>query len=405
MNPTASLDRLRMQRRRRDRQKTLPYVVYSIRSGLGTVIALLLIVGAAYYTYLLQTDDAGYDVRWIALALIVPALAWCPIRTYLEEPDLVFLLPAEERMKRGYFREAVRAAWIGQSAVAALIWIALLPVLARHWPGYSFAAWAGIGLAMLAGKSALLYGAWQRRQWAGRIPRIAERAARPLLAAAAPAPLAYSLWPSMLFFLSAVALYLALLRVPERYPLHWLRLLEDERRARARRMQFFSWFVDVETAGGRTERRRLLDRLMPKTPFRRENAYVYLYTRVLLRSELWSMLLRLTGIGVVCIAVWSSVWLKAVTLVLMCWVTGVQLQALVRHHEHSDWLHVYPLPESLRVQAIGRVIRRVHLAAVVACGLALAVTAWPYGWLGAAAAGLSWLWMGRAVQRRAAERE
>jgi ABC-2 type transport system permease protein len=405
MIPLVSTNPFRVKRKKLFVKQILPYLIYSIRSGLGTVIGALLIVAAAYYGYLLQAEGISYDVRWIALLLIVPVLAWCPIRTYLVEPDLVFLLPAEERMKRGYFREAVRGAWLMQTAAAALIWIALFPVLDRHLPAFTLQTWAGTGAAIVLCKSALLYGSWQRRQWARNAHRIAERAAHPLLAASALAPLAFSFRPSMFFILSVTALYLALLRLPERFPLNWLRLLQDEQRARSRWMHFFSWFVDVETVSGRPERRRWLDRLIRTTAFRKENAYMYLYARVWLRSELWNMVLRLTLIGIVCIAVWNSIWLKAAALVFFCWVTGVQLQALFRHHEHSDWLHVYPLPEELRMRSIGRLIRRVHLASVIACGLALASTAWRFSWLAAAAAVLSWLLMGRAAERRAAMRD
>ena len=256
MIPLATTDPFLVKRKKQFLKKILPYLIYSFRSGLGNVIAALLIVAAAYYGYLLQAEGVGYDIRWIALLLIVPVLAWCPIRTYLEEPDLVFLLPAEERMQRGYFREAVRGAWLVQSAAAILIWLALLPVLDRHLPAFTLRTWAGTGAAILLCKSALLYGTWQRRQWVRNAHRIAERAAHPLLAAAALAPLAFSFWPSMCFILSVTALYMALLRLPERFPLNWLRLLQDEQRPRSRWMHFFSWFVDVETVSGRPERRR-----------------------------------------------------------------------------------------------------------------------------------------------------
>ena len=393
--------RLRKERRQAFFQEIAPYLRYAVRSGLGTLILILLIVAAACYTYLLQTEETGVDVRWIAFVLMVPLLALRPVRTYLKQPDILFALPAEGRMKREYFRGALRSSWISQSAAVAVLWGILLPLLARHVPGYSVAYWLQSGIALIGIKTVLLAGRWTGSQWVQPSWRRAERAACWLLAAAALLPLGFP-EPAAWVLLTALAcLYAVLLRVPERFAVNWLQLLEEEERTRSRWLHFFSWFVDVESVSGRPERRRWLDPLARRIPYGKEHSYEYLYMRVFLRSELWSMVFRLTIAGILFVAVWDSVWLKAFSFLFFAWVTGVQLSALYQHHVHSDWLHVYPLPEGLREQSIGRLIRRIHLAVVICLGAALVLAAWQWSWLAAAGVLLSWLLLGKQAKRMA----
>lgn len=392
-----SLASLHKERRQAFLKEIQPYISYAIRSGLGTVIAILLLVSTAYYAYILQADELGYDIRWLAVVLIFPFFILSPIRTYVKQADLLFLLPAESRAIPLFFQPAYRTAWYTQSVMLSLVWLLLVPLLHRHSEGglqHLSAALLFWG-AWFVYKGLLLYGRWQSSQWSRDALRKVEVLSRIVMGAVALLLLWYPTLPAFFLYAALAGLYLILIRLPERFRIHWIRLQQEEQRARARWLHFFSWFVDVDTITGRPERRRGLDVLLGWIRFRRESAYLYLYARVCLRTELWSMVYRLTLVGILLVVFLSNPWWKVGSFVFFSWVTGVQLRALYRHHTHTDWLHVYPLPAGLRERSIGKLILYIHLGILLGLGIALATTEWSWSWVIVVALGVSW-----AVHRR-----
>ncbi len=122
------LKELRRTRRGRFMGSMLPYVGYIIQSGVAMVFLFVLIVFSAWYTSLLQNVPEGIPIRWIMLAILLPAAVHSSFRTYLQTPDTIFLLPQGHRMKE-YF---------APSWVSGNVWkiIRLLFVLITLWPLY-----------------------------------------------------------------------------------------------------------------------------------------------------------------------------------------------------------------------------------------------------------------------------
>lgn len=402
MSTPTSLASLRKERRQAFLKEIQPYISYAVRSGLGTVIGIILLVSTAYYAYVLQVGELGYDIRWIAAVLLYPFFILSPIRTYGKQADLLFLLPAESWAIPLFFKPAYLAAWSTQSVALSLVWLILVPLLHRHSEGGLQHLSAALLLwgAWLLSKGLLLYGRWQSSQWSRGALRRVEVLSRPVMGAAALLLLWVPTLPAILLYAALAGLYLLLVRLPERFRIHWTQLQQEEQRARARWLHFFSWFVDVDTITGRPERRRALDVLLGWIRFRRESAYLYLYARVCLRTELWSMVYRLTLVGVLLVVFLSNPWWKVGSYVFFSGVTGVQLRALYRHHTHTDWLHVYPLPVGLRERSIGKLVLYIHLGILLGLGAALATTQWSWSWIVALTLGVSWV-----VHRRLASRD
>ena len=91
-----------------------------------------------------------------------------------------------------------------------------------------------------------------------------------------------------------IFVWLAAVHFVSKYVIGWDYLITKENQQQARLYAFFSWFVDVPQMGTRIARRSWISGLTRFIPFRQDAAYLYLYMKTLLRTELFAIVLRLT---------------------------------------------------------------------------------------------------------------
>lgn len=337
-----------------------PYLRYVISSGLAIFLFVFTIISIHYYAELLQQLPERFPVNWIAVFCLLPALAFNPIRTYLKRADIIFLLPAEFKLK-AYFGQAMSFSLIMQSVIVAFVWLVI-------WPLYRVSEGANPGLLVLilvllfVIKWTSLLGHWQELQLQERSHRTSYVLLRWLMTGA----LLYILFTfnpfkaAIVIALSLLA-YIASLRLSAKFAINWDHLIAVEEQQHAKYYSFLSWFVDTPQYQSKIHSRPLLSRLTNLLDFKQKNTYRFLYLKTFLRTDVYSVVLRLTLIGIAIVYLLENDILKGALFVLFGYIIGVQLSALEQHHRYSFWLQIYPLRREERINSVTAVIVRLHL--------------------------------------------
>ncbi|WP_274652597.1 ABC transporter permease [Paenibacillus humicola] len=364
-----SASALWLARVRAFRSESLPYFRDMARSGVPSVAMLLLLTGLAGYTQLLQNVPPSLPIAEIGTVLLTLAVCWSPLRTWLREADIVFLVPREAEMGL-YLRNSLRRSAGFGIARAAAVCAAYLPLYAH---GTGRLAPPAVLAAVLALKLANDAGAWQERRLVWSRPRRGMRLLRWAATAVALAALLKAApWFAAAYIAAAAALAALLYSRLQRYQLPWLRLIAEEARTRRRYYVFFSAFADVPAESARVSARRYASWAAGRIRYRHRSAFAYLYANTLIRTEIGGVVVRFTLFGTFAgwlaaySALWSG-WGAAGVFLLFVWLTGIQLGALAGAHRHSVWRHVYPLQETYRQAALLAIDR----IAMLACALVL----------------------------------
>ncbi|CAG7657405.1 hypothetical protein PAECIP111802_06715 [Paenibacillus allorhizosphaerae] len=343
-----------------------PYIGYALQSA-SLALVLVMLAGTYFYTRFLNQVPPEFPLLQVAALVLWPFLAVCPIRTYLKDADLMYLLPLETELAP-YMQQAVRRAFLAQSLLLLAVWMIL-------WPMYAVAAGSDtyrfiyVLAMLLIVKRVLLAVRWRELQLTERPPVILFT----LLRFVASAGFAYALmnlpvsW-SALSVSAGLLIYLAIGQLTGRRSLNWHGLLAAELKHRSFILRLLNLFIDVPGIHGRARARRAPRKLLNLAGGRRfapDSTYGFLYSRIWLRSEWFGITVRLTLIGALLTAVSSGPLLPAGVILLFAGIAAVQLKELQQMYRHSDWSYIYPLPPGLQDRSARTVRFRIHVGAMV----------------------------------------
>lgn len=359
-----------------------PYLFYALQSlSFASIIVVLLF--SYVYGQFLESLPEGFPLLLLACLILTPVLTASPIRTYLQAPDIIYLLPREAELA-DYFRAAQRRAFLTQLFGVAAAWLVAWPLVRISASGVSHSFLIGL-LLMAVLKRVLLHGEWLELHIAESPHRKAWSAVR--LAAAALlsyAVLKLPLYGGIMTAAGGSILYLlALSAARKRDPqLPWLHLIDRERHHRGVIYRLLNLFIDVPEVHGKARKRSAPRRLSAWLGFRPERAYLYLYSLVWLRSESYGIWMRLTVLGIALVAAWGDGVAGYLLWGFFAVVTAVQLGELQRTYRHSERSYLYPLPEEQREHAARTVRFTLHF---ISLALLTAAFAWSSSALVAAA--------------------
>ncbi|MCA0755359.1 ABC transporter permease [Paenibacillus sp. N4] len=373
MGAKQALEAIWAKRAKAFRKETLPYFRYMGQSGFPAFMSLLFISSAIGYFSLIRNLPEQFPVTAAGVISLTLAICWCPLRTWLEPGDTVFLMPRESDMG-GYIRRSLRHTSIGCAILAGIVLLLYLPIYRQG--AAPNGAWP-LTLAAAGLKAGNVWGAWRERRMAWPGMRLSMRVLRwALTALVLSVWLTNAAWQAALFTVISCLLFMLLHRLPVRHRLPWERLIFEEARTRKRYYVFFGMFIDVPTLPSRTARRSYAAWLLRFIPYAGRNTFVYLYAAALVRTEIGGIVVRLLALGCL-VTYWLADaaslagWGAMLVFVLFTGVAAVQLGSLRHVHRYSVWKHVYPLPEKQRVDQYALVDR----LALLVCSLLLWLSA------------------------------
>jgi ABC-2 type transport system permease protein len=361
------MDKLHLRQLRRQRQKLYwqsiaPYFRYV---G-GSLLGFILIVGFGFYAYGYFVDHlpAQFPVFIVIASLLTIPVQSGNNRTYLREADVVFLLRVEHHMS-SYLKPCIRSAYLWHMVWISLLWLILLP-LYQATQFHSFIEFLLVWLQLAILQGVVMVGVWQENCMQERRRRLILRWLRPvgiglLIYVAITQAILYSL---IAIGLASIAYLLSVSSITQ-YSVNWERLIELEQRSRSRWISFFQLFVEVPREHASVHHTYFLHRMSRLITFKKSNAYRYLYVLTYVRSNLFSLVMRLIGVGVILIIMLSQIWLKLILVAVFCYVIKLQLSELKQYHKNAAVSAVYPVHHLQREHSARSIARYVLVVSIV----------------------------------------
>jgi ABC-2 type transport system permease protein len=335
-------------------KEALQYGSYVARSGFLAFLFGAFIVGIYAYNKILETLPSSFPYAWITTPVLLLALAISPIRTFVKEADAVFLLPAERKMDR-YFRKSWIYSFAFQAIIVMIACLAVWP-LYRHCLGERKESLLLFLIFLLLNKSIHLLSSWHEGRLVFKRHRIQIQMLRWCLSLIIVYVLfGYGLILASIVLLFACSVILLLFRRASLHTIHWDYLVKAEQKHQAAHYLFFSWFVDVPQRVTQTKHRILLSKWTRLYAFKPSNTFLYLYTKTLLRSDIFSITLRVTFIGFLLLVAIPNDIARVMIYFMVIYISNIQISALEQQHRYAFWLHLYPLKQEWQVKALSKI--------------------------------------------------
>ncbi len=330
-------------------KETGSYLRYIFNGHLMIVVLFLLGTAAFYYQDWIKTLQPDFPAAWIIAGILSVVLTYSPIQTFLTEADKIFLLPLETKLA-DYFRKSLLFSLSLQSYLLLMVLAVLMPLHVKV-DGADFQSFFSLLFAVILIKLINLLIRWQVQyfiessvKWTDSIIRFFINivllyflfSAAPLLFAAVPA-------------LILVFLYLYYKKQTTLKGLKWEQLIEEEERRMNAFYRVANMFTDVPKLRDRSRRRKWLDWLINRIPYRQDLSFSHLYMRTFARSgDYFGLLVRLTAIGGAALYFVTYGPGQILFALLFMYLTGFQLLPLWNHHQNKLWVRLYPLTEKTR---------------------------------------------------------
>lgn len=313
--------------------------------------ALLFLAGGGAFLYQNWLKELPGDFPYVFVICLVVGLVltYSPIRTFLKEPDLVFLLPLESRLSP-YFKKSIWYSFILQFYGIVIVFAIAAPLYFK-FANISLQGYIGILVIMSVVKGINLQAAWQTHyhldkkvHWADAVVRFSINFL-----------LSFFLFSEsdLIYPLIVLVVFIALLwsysYINQGKALKWDLLIEKEA---GRMMTFYrvaNLFTDVPKVKNKVRRRSWLSWISEKLPFEQKSAYLYLYMNSFFRtSDYLGIYIRLLVIGGLAVY-WSDfLWFRIPIVLLFIYLSGFQLLTLWRHNITKIWIDLYPIEDSVK---------------------------------------------------------
>ncbi|MBP1967203.1 ABC transporter permease [Paenibacillus aceris] len=357
-------------------KESMGYLQYAARSNFFGFLLFLVILSSYYYAKILQRLPTDYPYLWIVLLLLVPLISSSPIRTLARSADRMFLLRIEHQMGP-YFRGGMMYSLTLQAFWTFLAWVVLWP-LYHHCLGHAEQHFLWMLAFLLLMKVANLLASWQESRFTNERARMASVSFR-WIATTALVSLQFLtsvLWASSAALILTLA-WLTATHYVSKYLIGWDYLIAKEKQQQARLYAFFNWFVDVPQLGTRITRRSWISGVTKFIPFKQDAAYLYIYMKTLLRTELFTIVLRISLLGALAIAVSSSGTARLLIFFIALIISMVQLVPLERAHRYTFWVEMYPLDRQLKAGSLAFIIWSVLLLELCILSIPLLIRSSP----------------------------
>lgn len=352
-------------RRQRHQKKMMKYMRYVLNDHF-VLVCLFLVGGLAfYYSNLLKQLPS--DFPW---SLPIVGVIWWlvlpfgKLATLVEPADMTFLLPKEREMG-SYLSRGLRHSIAFPFVVELLVCGALLPlvVLAKQASFVSFFFY----LLML----------WGLKLGNLRIQRLAcyqktrEQAQRLSLLwfCVSGVTIFISLygtaWIGTLLAIAAALGFTSITQEGDRL-LDWSKMIDQENARLHRIYQFINLFTDVPEVEAKVRRRKYLDGVLARIPFKQENTYLYLFARRALRgAEFGGLFFRLLIVGGVLLLSLNDFRFVVGVSMLFIYLIGFQMIPLYGQFDYISAVQLYPVSKKFKKTALQRLMVMLLFAAAI----------------------------------------
>jgi|SRR5690625_836591 len=348
-------------------QETSRYLKYIFNGHIAIAMFFLISAIAVYYQQWLQQLPENFPSTWIIGIIFGLVVSYNPVQTLLQEPDLVFLIPAEHKMNQ-YFRNTLVFSYIQTIFMSLFIVAAVSPLYFHSFPNRTGSSFLFILIVIVIFKAWNLIANW----WMLKIREINVRRIDQLIRIILNCTVFFFIVKGEIALAGiTTVLFIGLFLYDyslsrQQVGLAWDILVEKDQN----RMQTFyriaNLFTDVPHLKYPIKKRRWLVSLVSNLPFKQRHTYDYLYRITFMRSgDYLGMYVRLIVVGGLFIYFIPNVWMKILLAFLFIYLSTFQLMTLYHHYRTNMWLDIYPVHPSFRKQAIIKWLFQLTLIQVI----------------------------------------
>ncbi|SER85496.1 ABC-2 type transport system permease protein [Gracilibacillus ureilyticus] len=327
------------------------YLKYILTGHLAIAMFFIFSALAVYYQKWLEQLPATFPVALIISLLLGLVATHSPIQTMLKKADIVFLIPAEYRLK-GYFRRTLIYSYITQIYLFLFVYAALAPLYLTVYEGKTYGL---LFLVLLIIKGWSLVANW----WMLKVRDSSMRAVDVIVRYFLISAIIYFFIKQELILLLMVTVMLIGLLIynfslsKRQKAINWEVLIERDYVRMRSFYRLANMFTDVPHLETSVKKRAVIARVLTGAiPFQQNSSYTYLYRLTTARSgEYFGIYLRLLVIGALLILFVPNVWLKLIFAILFSYMTFIQLMPLWKHHTTIIWLDLYPVANNVRQES------------------------------------------------------
>jgi ABC-2 type transport system permease protein len=320
------------------------YMRYMFNDHLMIVLLIAISAGAVYYNQWLSQLPDTFPFQWVMAIILGVTVTSSAIRSFLKEPDLVFLLPVEHRMNT-YFKNGLIYSFIMQGFILLLTYFALVPMYIQ-FSGNLFYKITLVFFIMLVLKGWNMFLTWRMLHLLDRNSTVFDYVIRLFYNIVFLALLLSSASFIYLFILLIIAVLwaLAFFVMSKGKSVKWELLLKAEIKQMNRFYQLANLFVDVPHLRNEVKPRRWLDWVSSSIPLHKERLFDFLYLKTFIRSgEYLGLYVRLIVIaGIIIIGVHLP-YAGLIIVPFFIYLSGLQLLAMFKQHDYKLWLDLYPV--------------------------------------------------------------
>lgn len=316
-------------------------------SGLMFALYILVIVGGFYYKQWLSRLSPAFPGALVISLVIFLFAVHAPIRTFVRQADIVFLLPIEAEMD-GYFRKSKVYSFFIQSASLAALLIIVSPLYFRSVDS-RIGAFVLLAAAAFAVKAWNIDCRWCEQYIDERLPLNCLRVVLSFLFIYAAAS-GRSYW--LLIVCAAVMLAGSVFlfhRQAKAGLLKWERLLEMENKQMMQFLHFANLFTDVPILKRKVHPRGWLNGLLKIRSFAAESVFKQLFLKTFVRAgDYFGLYVRLTVVGSALVFFLKNGYYTVFIIAAVVFLTALQLIPLWKHPLPQALAGLYPIAERVK---------------------------------------------------------
>ncbi|MCW1240812.1 ABC transporter permease [Bacillus pretiosus] len=330
-------------------------ITYFARMINGLLYSFIFIscVGAYYYAQFLKASPS----KGISLLLITIVLTFiitrCPIRTFIQKPDAVYLLALEEKLT-SYFKKSLLYNYIIQLFPLLFTFLILVP-LALQSLQLTVPFLCTIFIVLMITKAWNIYTHWMWRD-------SHEKNIWFIIRITCNALIIYMLFYSAhVLILGGLLLLLAfLLLYTKKQPtkrIPWDYIIEQEEKMNVRFYQFASIFTDVPQLNKQVNKRKWLTNWIEPLLHKKQATFFYLHTLAFLRgNDYFGIYIRLGLIGAFALYFIPNIYVKGAIAYIVLYMISMQLRSLWKYFSGNIIVALYPIDTEKRMNQFLRLI-------------------------------------------------
>ncbi|GGA73548.1 ABC transporter permease [Ornithinibacillus halotolerans] len=352
------------------------YLKYIFNGHIAFAMLFFIAALAYYYQELLKVLPEDFPTTWLMGIVLGLVVSYSPVRTLLKEPDVVFLIPAEHKMK-AYFRNAIIYSFVLQLYIVAIVTAAFGPLYFASFEERTGRTYLLTILIVLIFKLWNLIANWWMLKVREQNIRYIDQVVRLVFNIA----VFYFLISGEMLLAGITTIFFIIIFLYDfsvsrkQAGLHWELLLEKDISRLQAFYRFANMFTDVPHLKNRVKQRHWLVAILEKRiPFANRNTYDYLYRITFIRDgDYLNMYIRLIIIGGLFIYVIPNIWVKLAFAILFIYMSSFQMMTLYQHHRTIMWLDLYPVEMKNRETALLTWLKQLAIVQTIMYGVVFVI--------------------------------